>query len=78
MGKKKYAFPESVTADDIRRFRKQQELTQAELGSLLGVSTKTIERWESSKAAVTGPHGNERSLSVCGICFALRPVRSLM
>lgn len=55
MAKKKYAFPESVTADDIRRFRKQQELTQAELGSLLGVSTKTIERWESSKAAVTGP-----------------------
>lgn len=55
MKQKRYAFPEYLLAEDIKRFRKVQRLTQLDLASLVGVSNKTIERWESGGGKITGP-----------------------
>lgn len=38
-----------VTAKGIRAMRKRMQLSQAEMGQLLGVSAQTIVRWEKEK-----------------------------
>ena len=38
-----------VTGPAIREFREKQNLTQAELAEKIGVSSKTISKWETSK-----------------------------
>lgn len=55
MKKKRYATPEYMTSQDIKRIRKQMNLTQGGLGELLGCSKPTVERWESSDKPITGP-----------------------
>lgn len=52
---KKYAVPELLYGEDIKRKRKRLEMTQAELADLVHVSKKTIERWEGSTQPITGP-----------------------
>lgn len=37
-------------ADQLKKFRKKNKLTQAELGQLLGVSLTTITGWERNKS----------------------------
>ena len=55
MDRKRYTLPESVTGADIKRIRKRLSVSQAELADLVGVSVKTIERWEYSGGPITGP-----------------------
>lgn len=38
-----------VTGTTIRQLREKRKLTQAELGARLGVSSKTISKWETAK-----------------------------
>ena len=38
-----------VTGNTIRQLRENRRLTQAELGEKLGVSSKTISKWETGK-----------------------------
>ena len=38
-----------VTSTTIRQLREKQNLTQAELGARIGVSSKTISKWETAK-----------------------------
>ena len=38
-----------VTSSTIRQLREQQGLTQAELAALIGVSSKTVSKWETAK-----------------------------
>ena len=38
-----------VTSATIKQLREQRNLTQAELGELIGVSSKTISKWETAK-----------------------------
>lgn len=52
---KKFAVPDYVTAGEIKQLRNQLGYTQAELASLVNVSKKTIERWETQKTNITGP-----------------------
>ena len=55
MKKTKFAFSNSVTADDIKCIRKKLSLTQASFAQLVNVSTKTVERWEAESKPITGP-----------------------
>ena len=50
-----YAIQKSINGHDIRDIRIKLKLTQKELSDFLNVSKKTLERWESSEKAVTGP-----------------------
>ena len=38
-----------VTGNTIRQLRETRKLTQAELGERIGVSSKTISKWETAK-----------------------------
>ena len=38
-----------VTSATIKQLREQRNLTQSELGELIGVSSKTISKWETAK-----------------------------
>lgn len=38
-----------VTGNTIRQLREKEKLTQAELGERIGVSSKTISKWETAK-----------------------------
>lgn len=51
----KYAVPEYVTADDIKRVRKLLGLTQKDFAALIGCSRPTVERWEGGDGKATGP-----------------------
>ena len=49
-----YAFTTQFNNKDIKRFRKTNHLTQAALAQLLGISIKTIEKWEKEDAVIKG------------------------
>ena len=51
----KYALPDHLDKDDIKRMRKKLQMTQNELAELLNVSVKTIENWEANDRPITGP-----------------------
>ena len=40
---------------ELRFLRKQMDLTQAELGTMLGVSDQTVARWEKGETEMSGP-----------------------
>lgn len=52
---KKYAVPEYLTGQQIKLIRQKLTMTQREFAEFIGVSNKTIERWESDKKPITGP-----------------------
>ncbi len=52
---KKYITPEYITAEEIRLIRDITGMTQKEFAEFLGVSKRTVERWESSDDVITGP-----------------------
>ena len=52
---KTYAFQNTISGEDIKALRHTLKLTQADFSELVGVSKKTIERWESGKEEITGP-----------------------
>ena len=51
----KYAIPEYVTQEDIKRVRKKLNMSQKEFAVFINVSKPTIERWETSKEKINGP-----------------------
>lgn len=51
----KYAIPEYVTQEDIKRVRKILNMSQKEFALFINVSKPTIERWETSKEKINGP-----------------------
>lgn len=55
MKQKKFAIPEYVHAEDIKRIRKLLGLKQAEFAALTGTAKSTIERWETTEQKITGP-----------------------
>lgn len=55
MKDKTFAVPRGINAEEIKEFRGQFGLTQAELAELLGCSRPTVERWERSTGPITGP-----------------------
>ncbi|HXG79592.1 MAG TPA: helix-turn-helix domain-containing protein [Methyloceanibacter sp.] len=44
-----------LSAKEVRFLRKQLELTQAELGSLMGQSSQQVARWEKGQSGIQGP-----------------------
>jgi len=52
---KKFVVPEAVSKFDLKKLRKKLDVTQAEFASLVNVSKKTIERWETSDDDIKGP-----------------------
>ena len=38
-----------ITAAEIKRLRKNKKLTQAQLADIIGVSSKTVSKWETGK-----------------------------
>lgn len=53
--KTNYAIKKYILGKEIRSFRKNNNISKAELASLLNVSSRTIEGWESSNKKVSGP-----------------------
>ena len=51
----RYALPDSVRGADIKTVRESLKLTQRRFADLVGVSVKTVERWESSSDEIRGP-----------------------
>ena len=51
----KYAIPEYVLANDIKRIREMLKMTQKEFALFVNTSKRTIERWESSNEKINGP-----------------------
>ena len=43
-----------VSAEDIKAFRKKEDLTQTALANILHVSTRDVLKWESGKKKMTG------------------------
>ena len=52
---KSYAVTTELKSSELKVLRKKLGLTQAEFARLANVSTKTIERWETSDKPITGP-----------------------
>lgn len=50
-----FAIPNQLRGKDLKILRAKLNLTQAKLADLVNVSTKTIERWETSDKPITGP-----------------------
>lgn len=51
----KYAIPEYVNGEDIKRVRKTLKMSQKDFSVFVNVSKPTIERWEVSKEKINGP-----------------------
>ena len=52
---KKYITPAKITSDEIRLLREITGMTQKEFAEFVGVSKRTVERWEYSDDEITGP-----------------------
>lgn len=50
-----YCAPEYIDKMDIKELRKQLMMTQDEFSKFVGVTRKTIERWETSDTPISGP-----------------------
>ena len=50
-----FALSEGITPEEIHALRRRLGLTQRDFASALGVSVKTIERWETDDKPVVGP-----------------------
>lgn len=55
MKTKSYAISNELTGMEIKSIRKKLDLTQNEFAHLTGITTKTVERWESGKNNIKGP-----------------------
>ena len=55
MQEKMFVTPEYITAKEIKAVRGQLGLTQKAFAQLVGCSKPTVERWERSEEAITGP-----------------------
>lgn len=53
--KTQYNIRNHITANEIKLFRKELNLTQAEFADFLGVSRPTVERMENSDKEISGP-----------------------
>ncbi len=53
--KTEFAVAKAVKGREIKNLREKLRLTQAEYAGLIGVSKKTVERWEGSEGLITGP-----------------------
>lgn len=51
----KFVIPDCIYSNDIKKVRKQLNLTQKDFAMLVNSSKPTIERWERSKTPITGP-----------------------
>ncbi|MBQ2980564.1 MAG: type II toxin-antitoxin system MqsA family antitoxin [Lachnospiraceae bacterium] len=51
----KFVTTEYIYAEDIKKIRKKLKLTQKDFALLVNSSKPTIERWERSDTAITGP-----------------------
>lgn len=55
MKERLFITPEYTTAKEIKNIRKKLNLTQKEFALLINCSKPTVERWETSDDAITGP-----------------------
>ena len=51
----KYVIPKALYSEDIHSLRKRLKMTQMQFAAFSGVTKKTVERWEASEGAITGP-----------------------
>ncbi len=50
-----YAIPKEIYAEDLKYVRSLFHMSQREFAAFIGVSKPTVERWEGSDKAITGP-----------------------
>lgn len=47
--------PGDLSGEEVRFLRKEMDLTQAELATLVGVRAQTVARWEKDETEIPGP-----------------------
>lgn len=52
---KRYAFPNELKSEDIKRVRDLLGMTQREFAVFANCAVRTVENWESKEGAITGP-----------------------
>lgn len=55
IGKTLARHKKSLVGKEVRFLRQQMDLTQSELGGLMGVTDQTVARWEKDETGVDGP-----------------------
>lgn len=45
----------ALSGKELRFLRKQMDLTQAELGTIIGLSAQQVARWEKGESEISGP-----------------------
>lgn len=50
-----YAFSDCIEPDQVKAFRRRLKMTQPQFARLMGVSPKTIQKWEYGDHEITGP-----------------------
>lgn len=53
--KKRYAIPNELKSEDIKRVRDLLGMTQREFAVFANCAVRTVENWESKDGAITGP-----------------------
>jgi len=48
-------FQENLSKEDVKKIRQELKMSQAVFATVIGVSKKTIEKWEQGKNPVSGP-----------------------
>ena len=55
IGKNLVTQKKELSGKELRFLRKEMDLTQAELGRFIGLSSQQIARWEKAQSAISGP-----------------------
>lgn len=66
--------PDQLQPDDLKRFRKEVGITQAELALVLGHSHEDVKQWEQGKERIPG----SLSWAIRYVAIALDPRREIL
>ena len=55
IGERLARHKKELTGKDLRFLRQQMDLTQSELGDLMGTTDQTVARWEKGETEMSGP-----------------------
>lgn len=67
--------PNAMTAKELKFLRREMDLTQARLASLIGADEQSIHRWENGKSKISGPAARMVSMVYLSYAHDIQNVR---